>query len=120
MKKFMDKLAAQWTDVANLILGIWLAVSPMVLSYMADTTPAANASIVGIIIIVSAGAALISFHEWEEWVNVALAAWLIASPWLLDYAAHTTALWNQIITGVSVCALALGSALAAHKGGVAA
>ena len=120
MAKLIDKLASQWTDVANLILGVWLAISPMVLGYTADTAPAANACIVGIIIIVSAGAALISFHEWEEWVNVAFAAWLIASPFLLDYAVHTTALWNQIVTGVLVGVLALGSALAAHKGGVAA
>lgn len=120
MTMLIEKLMRQWTDVANLVLGIWLAVSPMALTYTADTAPAANAGIVGIIIAVAAAAALIAFHEWEEWVNVALAAWLIVSPFLLDYAAHASALWNQMVIGVLVGVLALASALASHKGGLAA
>ena len=73
----------QWTDVANLVLGIWLVLSPMILSYRVETIPAANTSIVGAIIAVMAAATLIAFHEWEEWVNVVLAIWLIVSPFLL-------------------------------------
>jgi len=120
MAAFNDKITHQWRDAANLILGIWLALSPTVLGYMTDTAPALNASVVGIVIAVAAAAALISFHQWEEWVNVALAAWLIVSPFVLDYVAHSSALWNQIVVGVLVGGLALWTSLTSPKGGVTA
>ena len=111
MMRFDDRSATQYRDAANLILGLWLAISPWVLSYMTETTPSLNANIVGVIIAVAAAAALVSFHKWEEWANVALAAWLIVSPFVLDFASHANALWNQIIVGLLVGALALWTAI---------
>jgi len=118
--KFTDKMTHQWRDAANLILGVWLAVSPMALGYMTDTTPALNANVVGIVIAVAAAAALISFHMWEEWVNMALAVWLIVSPFVLDYVSHSNALWNQIVVGLLVGGLALWTTVTSPKGGVTA
>ena len=120
MATFIDKIAHQWRDAANLVLGIWLALSPAALSYMAETVPAANATLVGIVIAVAAAAALISFHKWEEWINVALGAWLVVSPFLLDYAAHMAPTWNQIVVGVLVGGLALWTVTSAPEGGVTA
>ena len=120
MATFNDKMTHQWRDAANLVLGIWLAISPTALAYMTDTTPALNAVVVGIVIAVAAAAALISFHMWEEWVNVALAAWLIVSPFVLDYTTHANAMWNQIVVGLLVGGLALWTSLTSPKGGVAA
>ena len=120
MIRFNDKMTNQWPDAASLILGVWLALSPTVLDYIDETTPALNATIVGIVIAVSAAAALMSFHKWEEWVNVALAAWLIVSPFLLDYVVHSEALWNQIAVGVLVGALALWTAITTPEDGITA
>jgi hypothetical protein len=120
MAAFNDKITHQWRDAANLILGIWLALSPAALSYVEQTVPAANATLVGIVIAVAAAAALISFHMWEEWVNVALAAWLIVSPFVLDYAIHSGAVWNQIVVGMLVGCLALWTTMASPEGGVTA
>jgi|SRR5882724_8171243 len=111
MMMFDVRSATRYRDAANLILGLWLAISPLALSYMTESTPALNANIVGVIIAVAAAAALISFHKWEEWVNVALGAWLIVSPFALDFASHADALWNQIIVGVLVGGLALWTAI---------
>ena len=80
MTTLTEKLKDQWKDVGNLLLGVWLAVSPWALSYASEATPAWNAHTVGVIIAVSALAALFAFQQWEEWVNIALGAWLIASP----------------------------------------
>jgi hypothetical protein len=120
MATFNEKMTHQWRDVVNLILGIWLAVSPAVLSYIEETVPAANVTLVGIVIAVAAAAALLWFHMWEEWVNVALAAWLIVSPFLLDYSTHAYALWNQIVCGLLVGGLALWTTVTSPKGGVTA
>jgi hypothetical protein len=105
------KLKTQWQDVINLVLGLWLAISPWMLSYASKTTPAWNAHIVGAIIAVAALAALLAFQKWEEWANTALAAWLIVSPYLLGFSAFTDATWNQLIVGLLVGGLALWAAL---------
>jgi hypothetical protein len=107
-----DQLGHPWRDAANLILGIWLALSPTVLAYVDEDIPALNSTVVGVIIALLATAALLKFARWEEWLNVALGAWLIVSPFVLGYATHTETLANQIMVGLLVCCLALWSALA--------
>jgi len=113
MTTFNEKLTNQWKDAASLVLGVWLAVSPWALSYASETTAAWNAHIVGVIIAVAALAALIAFQKWEEWVNAALAAWLIVSPYVLGFGGLGQALWNQVIVGVLVGALAIWAAVTA-------
>ena len=116
MSTFNDKLAAQWKDGGNLVLGLWLAISPWALSYAHEATPAWNAHIVGIVIAVAALAALAAFQKWEDWVNAALGAWLIISPFILGFSALAVALWNQLIVGVLVGGLALWAALTGTHG----
>ena len=120
MSTLIDRLTTHWRDAANLVLGLWLVISPWVLSYATETIPTGNAFIVGVIIAVAAAAAFIAFHKWEEWVNVVLAAWLIVSPFALDYASHATILWNQLIVGALVGILALWTALTTPEPGVTA
>ncbi len=102
MTDIAKKINDQWQDCANLVLGIWLLISPWLLGYAAEAKPAWNAHTVGVIIAVAAAAALVAFQKWEEWVNVGLAAWLIVSPYLLGYDSLQAALWNQLIVGVLV------------------
>jgi hypothetical protein len=111
MSTINDKLAAQWKDGGNLVLGLWLAVSPWVLSYAHEAIPAWNAHIVGIVIAVAALAALVAFQKWEEWANAALGAWLIVSPLIMGFSALAVPLWNQLIVGALVLGLAAWSAL---------
>ena len=51
-------------------------------------------------------AAIIAYRDWEEWLNVLLGLWLIASPWLLGFP-HTRAMHFSIGIGVVVAFLAL-------------
>jgi len=44
-----------------------------------------TASTVGIFIAVLSVAALAAFAIWEEWLNLVVGLWLIASPWLLGF-----------------------------------
>jgi hypothetical protein len=107
MAKFTDKLARQWPDIVNLVLGVWLVLSPWALGFVAETRPTWNAWILGVIIAVAAIAALFAFQEWEEWVNAVLGLWLIVSPWVLGYSAMVAAaMWNQVVVGLIVAALA--------------
>ena len=114
MTKLIDRLVANWQDTANFILGAWLAASPWILGYATDSLPTQNAVVVGAIIAVAAAAALYAFRAWEEWLSVALAAWLIASPWLLSFGNAATPTFNQFVVGVLVGILALWSTTIEH------
>ncbi|MBM3950214.1 MAG: hypothetical protein FJ311_02030 [Rhodospirillales bacterium] len=126
MNALLQTAKRQWPDVCNLLLGIWLIVSPWVLAYTNTQLAMWNAYILGAIIAIAAAAALIAFHEWEEWVSMALGIWLIVSPWVLGFATtkFTTevgtlysATWNFVFIGVFVVGLAGWTTWKAHHPG---
>ena len=104
-----------WQDPLNLILGIWMIVSPWVLRYQTDMTlnavmsnaATSNAVLLGILIAAAALVALFRVMAWEEWVNVVLGVWLVISPWVLGFSSLATAMWNAVIVGIVVAVLAL-------------
>jgi hypothetical protein len=99
-------------SISNVEEPLWLIVSPWALGYTMGGPAAWNAFIVGVIIAVAAASALVAFQRWEEWVNVGLGIWLVISPWLLGVSGETNVVWNQIVVGVPVIALAAWSAFA--------
>lgn len=117
MSKLTDKLSNEWQDAINLVLGAWLIASPWVLAYAVERVPTTNAVVVGAIIALAAAAALYAFQAWEEWTNVALAAWLIVSPWVLGFSTLQIAMWNHVAVGVAVLVLALWSTTISHGSG---
>ena len=79
---------AKLCDVANLILGAVLFVSPWVFSFAA-----------------LAIAALAAFAVWEEWLNLVVGLWALVSPWVLGFQG-TTAMTVHVIIGAAVAILA--------------
>lgn len=116
MTNLNEKLAAQWKDAVNLLLGLWLVVSPWALNFTSHQTATWNAWGVGAVITLAALAALFAFQKWEEWVNAALAAWLIVSPYILAFGTQANATWNQILVGVLVGVLAIWAAVTTDEG----
>ena len=107
----------RWRDWAMLVLAVWLFLSPWILGFAAATpageavgagfTVAAwNAWILGVVIAVLALWAAFQFAEWHDWVNGVLGVWLVISPWILGFAALGAALWNHLVVGLLVVALA--------------
>jgi len=103
----MSMRVKHWQDPVNLVLGLWMLVSPWVLGHQAETNPTWNAVILGILIAAAVLFALFRVMAWEEWVSVAFGIWLVISPWLLGFSALVAAMWNAVIVGVVVAALAL-------------
>lgn len=99
-------LPKQWTDWTTWLLGIWLLLSPVVLVFDFETPAMRNAVVVGVLIIVTEVVELTIFRGWEEWINVALGAWLVASAWLLSIATPL-ARANFVVVGLLVIVLAL-------------
>jgi hypothetical protein len=95
-----------WEDWASWVLGIWLCISPWVLTFDLEPVATRVAVITGVLIIVVELVTLSAFRHWEEWVNVLLGAWLVAAAWLLHIAIR--AVWiDFIVVGLLVLALAL-------------
>jgi SPW repeat len=114
-----ENLPAQWQDTANLILGLWLAISPWFLTY-ASPGAAWNVRLAGLAIAAFAVWALVDYEPWKEWANVILAAWLIISPWFLDTSWLGPAFYNQVSVGILVGILALWlTATTTDSGGLA-
>jgi len=110
---------AIWLNWLVAIIGLWELVSPFALGYSALTVAMWNAVIVGAVLIVLAvGAALYkeaSADRTLDWINVVLGVWLAISPFALGYTAMVMAMWNNIIVGLVVLALAGWAAFAFNK-----
>jgi SPW repeat-containing protein len=96
----------QWEDWCDWALGIWLMLSPWVLLFEYDTAATRNAVIVGFLVVLVEAVTLSYFQIWEEWVNVALGAWLALSSWVLGIIS-VSAKANFVIVGALIAALAL-------------
>jgi SPW repeat len=99
-------LPRQWQDWASWAFGIWLCISPWALEFDLESVPTRNAVIVGFLIILVEVLTLSVFRPWEEWVNVALGAWLVISPWVLAILSRA-ATTDFVVVGVLVIALAM-------------
>jgi len=96
----------QWEDWSSWALGLWLLLSPWTLFFDSEPKALENALAVGALIIIAEIVELSIFRDWEEWINVALGAWLAISPWALGVASGA-ARWNFFVVGALVLALAL-------------
>jgi hypothetical protein len=87
-------------DVYNLALGTFLFVAPWLFSFTNGVARAEDWTS-GALVIVISGAALLAFAEWEEWANLILGLWLLASPWALGFG-HTTAMRVHVAVGLMI------------------
>jgi hypothetical protein len=95
-----------WEDIVNFVLGVVLVVSPGFFSYADQVAPTFNAWYSGFAIMALAVAAMFEFARWEEYLNIAVGLWLVASPFLLGYAAMDAITTTHLTVGVIVTALA--------------
>ena len=97
----------------NIIAGIWLIAAPFVLGY-ADFAEAAlwNEIVVGAIVLVLAAVRVGNPARFTglSWANLAVGLWLIAAPFVCGYTDVGRAMWNDIIMGIIIAALAASSA----------
>lgn len=117
MTEIARRLSTTWQDGINVLLGLWLIASPWMLGFMDARAASWNSWIAGSIVTVAALAALLTFHSWEEWVNMALGVWLIVSPWVLGFSHLQNALWNAIVVGLLVGLMAFWSYIRDHDSG---
>ncbi len=91
-------------DLYNLLLAIVLFAAPWLFA-LTNPSGKINLWVSGALIAAISLAAIIAFANWEEWANLLLGLWLIASPWILGFA-HTRAMHFSIGIGAVVAFLA--------------
>jgi hypothetical protein len=96
----------EWQDWCNLLLGIWLCLSPWVLRFAGDHVATENAVAAGFLIIVAEVFTFSMLRVLEEWINVVLGVWLIVSIWTLEITT-SAAIADMVISGLLISLLAL-------------
>jgi phosphoglycerol transferase MdoB-like AlkP superfamily enzyme len=105
----------EWQDWCNLLLGIWLCLSPWVLQFSGDLKATENAVAVGFLIIVAEVFTFFRLRGVEEWINIALGIWLVASVWALEITTSAAKV-NLVLSGLLICLLALYEIWDARRG----
>jgi hypothetical protein len=101
-------------DVANLVLGVLLVLAPWGLGFTSQLAASQNAWVVGPVIGLVALGALVSFAEWQEWVNGLLGIWLVAAPWILRFSSTSSATFAHVVIGIVVTVLAASDLWSLH------
>jgi hypothetical protein len=102
----------RWQDHTAFIVGVWLIAVPWALgSFSPDSVPLGTAAwnflVCGVAVAILGGAALASYRLWEEWANLLIGIWLIASPWMLHYVEKPLFVWNALICGIILIVLGI-------------
>jgi hypothetical protein len=101
----------------NVLLGIWLIISPWMFDY-GGRPAVVNSVVVGALISLMAGYRLASLRNSAglSVLNLVLALWTIAAPWVCGYAANVGGAADNVILGVMIAALAIWSGSATIAG----
>lgn len=73
----------------------------------AEAVVAANAVIVGILVLALGASELVNLRRWEEVLETACGLWLIASPFIFGYAAAGALRYWHFVLGIAVVLLAV-------------
>lgn len=94
---------ARGIGIANLVLGLWLIVSPFLFGYTGGAMT--NSVILGIVVAILAVVRLTApTQSWASWLNGVAGLWLIVAPFIFGFM-DAAVLWNQIVVGVVVAGL---------------
>ena len=124
----LDPLSAdsrRWQDWVNLVLAVWLFISPWLLGFAvgvsaaAGAAPVANAAwdawIFGIVTAMVALWAMSQFVAWQEWINLLIGIWLFVAPWILGFTSARFAAWDHWVVGIVVFLVSLSALNSARR-----
>ena len=91
---------AAWASWLNLILGLWMIISPFAIGYaMVSAVAMWNGVVLGVLIAIAGLVAAQSITSGASWWNVAFGIWLFFSPWILQFGGLRAAVTNDLIFG---------------------
>jgi SPW repeat len=95
-----------WEDCASMGLGALIILTSWMGNDVVSQTVAANATIVGILVLALGASEVVDLRRWEESLEGACGLWLIASPFIYGYADAGTLRYWHFVLGIAVVLLA--------------
>ena len=95
----------RWEDYLSAAIGVLVVLSPSLAAGNAATAVTISTGFVGVMIVALAMLELMSLQRWEEVLELICGAWVIASPFVLNYGGQLR-VWHFVLGGI-VVALAL-------------
>jgi nucleoside-diphosphate-sugar epimerase/uncharacterized membrane protein len=94
-----------WTLLLSIVIGIWLTFTR--LSFNSSSAMADSDHLIGALVVTFSIIALAEIGRAVRFINIPFGAWLIAAPWFLDGIVSPLAVWNGVISGALLIALAI-------------
>lgn len=91
-----------WLSIA---IGVWLTFTRV--SFGSSDAMADSDHMIGALVVTFSIMALAEVGRAARFINIPFGIWLIAAPWLLDGIASPLAVWNGVISGALLIALAI-------------
>lgn len=101
----MTRVRKQRQYGANLLISGVLFASPWLLDYQSGV-PAWNAWISAAVLGGLALIALLTFVEWEGWLELLTGLWVAVAPWVLGFTALRDAMWTHVLLGLVAAGIA--------------
>jgi len=95
-----------WEDCVSMGLGALIVLTSWMVGDAVSQTAAANATIVGILVLALGASEVVDLRRWEEGLEAACGLWLIASPFVFGYADAGTVRYWHFALGIAVVLLA--------------
>jgi len=96
-----------WEDCVSMVLGALIVLTSWIGNDVDSQTVAANATIVGILVLALGASEVVDLRRWEESLEAACGLWLIASPFIFGYADTGTLRYSHFVLGAAVLLLAV-------------
>ncbi|MDX1810912.1 MAG: SPW repeat protein, partial [Gammaproteobacteria bacterium] len=74
-----------WQDFVELGVASWIICSPFVLGYFHEASASLSIMMIGSVMILFAIMGLATEKPIDEWINLALGLFLIATPWIFGF-----------------------------------
>ena len=101
-------MTIRWQDWMTVLLGAWLLASPWQLDFALNHAAMGNACGVGVVLIVfNLMAVARLLEQGQEIFNILTGAWLVLSPYALDFAGERGPTINAVVVGSCVNCLAV-------------
>ena len=95
-----------WEDMVGIGLGVLIVLAPWFAGASVNEAVATNTGLVAASVVAIAEVALVDLRRWEEGAEFVCGLWLIASPFVFDYAGADVLTIYHFILGALVALLA--------------
>jgi hypothetical protein len=95
-----------WEDGLGIVLGVLIGLAPWLAGQTESLGTIYNAALVGVLVLALASLELVDLRRWEEIAETVCGLWLIASPFVLGYAAAGALRYWHLALGAMVVLLA--------------